>query len=152
PTRTGIITSRCVAVMAASSRRMLRRLPASPRRTVVRSTSVGGQFDEAGVAADRLDRALLVSPEDVRSRDAAAFFQLAIDVGRVVDAQNDEIAGARPVQRAASGLHLVQDDLRAAGPSVPRGDRALDPLQDEPRRVSRWATPGVPVLADDHVV
>src|SRR5438046_7487981 len=132
PYETAVIGSRGVAVRAESWPRRSVRLPSSSDRTAARSTSARGKIDEVGVAADGLELALLVSPQDVRGRDAAALLQLSVDVGRVVHAEHDEIAGARPIQRAAGGLHLVKHDLGTARPGKSLRNRALHTLEDEP--------------------
>ena len=58
---------------------------------------------------------------------AAARLELLEDLGGVVDAQHDQVAGPRAVERPAGRLHLVEHDLGVARARARRGSPRRTP-------------------------
>ena len=108
-----------------------------------------GEVDQVGVATHGLDHAVLGHPHRRRRRAPASFLELLVDLGGIVDAEDDHVARPRTVERLASRVHLVEHDLHRAGAGVTLVDGFPDPFHHEVRRLSRLASARVAVLPDD---
>src|SRR5438128_2225229 len=115
----------------------------------MRALPAGVELDEVGVAADPLDLPVaLGGAEDGRLLERLAGLELLPDVGRVVDAEDDQIARPAPVEGSTRRGHLVQDDLDAPDPRA-LADGVLDALEHAVGDLAPLAAPGVAVLAND---
>ncbi len=108
--------------------------------------------DEVGVAAHGEELAVALRRlEHLRRGQRPAGLDLLEDLGRVVDAEHDQVAGPASVQRSPGGLQLVGHDLDVSGPG-PGAPGFPHALQDEGSGRAALASSRVAVLADDDVV